>query len=271
MNIGTISDIHIEDSQFDDYVEALVQAVRKKNIEMLLIAGDISSDHKLSYHFIKTLQLKLKIDIRFVPGNHDLWSQNGEKTTQIYQYFKSKSECLLHGPYIIGDYAIVGHCGWYDHSHASAEYTAERLERGRFKGGQWRDKEFVNWNADDKTISRRFAAETKQQLEQVKDKKIILMTHVVTHPAFSIPLPNRLFNFFNAFIGTSDYDDLYKNYPIELSIMGHVHFRKKLYEQGVHYICSCLGYKREWRTDNLKEEVEKSLYAFTINPMISEE
>ena len=33
--------------------------------------------------------------------------------------------------------------------------------------------------------------------------------------------------------------------------MGHVHFRKNLIENNIHYICPCLGYPRQWRTDDI--------------------
>jgi hypothetical protein len=42
--------------------------------------------------------------------------------------------------------------------------------------------------------------------------------------------PHRIFDFFNAYIGTKDFNYIYDSYNIQYSIMGHVHFRKTLTE-----------------------------------------
>ncbi len=41
-------------------------------------------------------------------------------------------------------------------------------------------------------------------------------------------MPHRIFDYFNAFIGTSDFDQIYQQYDIRYSIMGHVHLEMLL-------------------------------------------
>ena len=77
-------------------------------------------------------------------------------------------------------------------------------------------------------------------------------------------MPHSIFDYFNAFIGTSDFDEVYQRYDIRYSIMGHVHFRKAFEEQGITYICSCLGYQREWRSDNIEQEINHALYTINV-------
>ena len=113
-------------------------------------------------------------------------------------------------------------------------------------------------------MSKLAAASVKNDLEQVKDKNIILMTHIVTHKKFAVPMPHRIFDYFNAFIGTSDFDQFYEIYPIKYSIMGHVHFRNIIEESGIQYICPCLGYQREWRTKNLETEIQNTIQIIEI-------
>ena len=66
------------------------------------------------------------------------------------------------------------------------------------------------------------------------------------------------------FIGTHDFDQIYENYPIRYSIIGHVHFRKKLVENNILYICPCLGYQRQWMTDDITYEINHALVDFDI-------
>ncbi|EPZ44080.1 hypothetical protein HMPREF1157_1784 [Staphylococcus epidermidis E13A] len=104
----------------------------------------------------------------------------------------------------------------------------------------------------------------EKDINNVSPRQIILVTHVVTHPQFVVPTSHRIFDFFNAFIGTHDFDTIYRNYPIRFSIMGHVHFRKKLVENNILYICPCLGYQRQWMTDDIAYEINHALVDFDI-------
>lgn len=75
MKIGVIADLHIDRHNRLkplDYLKTLIEVVKSKNIDILLIAGDISNDFKLTSHFIEQLTQNLDTLVRFVPGNHDL-------------------------------------------------------------------------------------------------------------------------------------------------------------------------------------------------------
>ncbi|MCJ1655642.1 metallophosphoesterase [Staphylococcus sp. NRL 16/872] len=269
MKIGAISDLHIDRNpklEVQAYLASLTKVAMKRDIDILLIAGDISNHFQESYQFIRELQYKLSIPVLFVPGNHDYWVPDNSITSEeIYEFYAKQPECLIGKPYIINnDWAIVGHTAWYDYSYADNKFEIERIERGKYYGATWQDKVKIDWQMDDRTLSQFTAKQTKNDLEKVSDKNIILMTHIVTHPQFVVPTPHRIFDFFNAFIGTRDFDSLYKNFSIKYSIMGHVHFRKTLFDNGVTYMCPCLGYRREWRTDNIEEEMNHALVDFVI-------
>lgn len=271
MRIGIISDLHID--RYNNSVEniplyerALVEEMKNRNIEMLLIAGDISNNFELTMDFIHTVSNESEIDVKFVPGNHDLWQSDMTKSTEeILQRYAEQPECLVERPYIVNDeWAIVGHTGWYDYSYASDRFSYDRLSKRAYYGGTWQDKEQIAWRYDDAVMSEQFADTVRNDLEKLKDKKIILITHVVTNKNFRVPMPHRLFDYYNAFIGTSDFDKIYDDYAIHYSIMGHVHFRHSLTERDITYICPCLGYKREWRTDDINTEIGNSLYVIEV-------
>ena len=59
MKIGTISDLHIDRHPHlnpEIYLEKLCQAIKQRSIELLIIAGDISNDYRISYDFIQSIQ-----------------------------------------------------------------------------------------------------------------------------------------------------------------------------------------------------------------------
>lgn len=269
MKIGVISDLHIDRHKSltpDDYVEGLVEVLNQREIGLLLIAGDISNHYQLTYQFIEAIETQAQISVRFIPGNHDFWSADTDITSQeILNYYMQLDTCLIGKPYHINEsWAIVGNTGWYDYTYASPEFSLERIERRKYYGATWQDKVKIDWPMDDRKLSEIAANQTRKDLEQVKDKNVILMTHIVTHPKFAVPMPHRIFDYFNAFIGTSDFDEIYHEYPIQYSIMGHVHFRNVFEEAGITYICPCLGYQREWRSNQIRQEMNHALYTIEI-------
>ena len=93
MKIGAISDLHVDRHpklEQDEYLNVLSQVIQHRKLDILLIAGDISNDYQMSYHFIKQLRIIL-IFRHIIPGNHDLWSDDSDKTsTEILDYTSQK-------------------------------------------------------------------------------------------------------------------------------------------------------------------------------------
>lgn len=270
MRIGTISDLHIDRHpklEPEAYLNALIDVIGERKIELLLIAGDISNHFRQSYQFICDVKEACQIPVLFVPGNHDYWtSESSISSKEIYDFYVSKPECLIGQPYVINNkWVIVGHTAWYDYSYADDKFDITRVERGKYYGATWQDKVKIDWHMDDRTLSALAAEQVEKDLKQFQQLNIILMTHIVTHPQFVVPTPHRIFDFFNAYIGTRDFDKFYQKYPIQYSIMGHVHFRKSIVDKSITYLCPCLGYQRQWRTTDIKQEMNHALMDFEID------
>lgn len=271
MRIGVISDLHIDrynntTAYIPEFEKYLAEAVRKQELDMLLIAGDISNNFDITALFVRKIKALTKREVYFIPGNHDLWGQDHVSSTHhLLKAYEEMPECLVRSPLVLNeDWAVVGHPAWYDYSYASDKFSYERLARRAYYGGTWQDKLNVDWKMSDPEASKYFSEIVERDLSYVQDKNIILMTHIVTHKRFRVPMPHRLFDYYNAFIGTSDLDALQERYNIKYSIMGHVHFRHQINERGTTYICPCLGYKREWRTSIMANEIEDALFVFEI-------
>ncbi|MEJ7541474.1 metallophosphoesterase [Staphylococcus intermedius] len=269
MRIGTIAYLHFDRHQhltMQDYIEAVVRLIQHEDLHMLMIAGDISNHHTSTFDFIQQLTDQTTVPIYFIPGNHDLWRRTDEDltTSEILQLYQKHPQCLIGQPIEVGDYVIAGHIGWYDYSFASDRFTFDKLASGKHYGATWQDKVHTTFDVSDPQLSQCFVDEVKRDLAAYPDHQVILVTHMVTHPKFTVPTPHRIFDFFNGFIGTSDFKPLYEQFNITYSVMGHVHFRKRLTENGTTYLCPCLGYPREWRTAHLDTELQHALQVIQI-------
>ena len=78
MKIGILSDIHIdlEHSKPDKVLEGIVAAIKKNDIGLMIIAGDVANDYELSLGALADIEKASGGRCLFVPGNHDIWNEN---------------------------------------------------------------------------------------------------------------------------------------------------------------------------------------------------
>ncbi|MDZ7834657.1 MAG: metallophosphoesterase [Alkalibacterium sp.] len=219
--------------------------------------------------FSKSWKRQVRIPVKFVPGNHDYWAKDHgvTETRQIDAFFNEQNYSLVGKPYALNDeWALVGTPGWYDYGYGDQEkYSEKQFAKKKYGFASWNDLHFVDWKRSDKDVSQAMLKQLYKDLESVGDKKIILMTHVATHPEFVVPLPHRIYNYANAFLGAKAYEKVYEDYAsIKYSIMGHVHFRKVVRDAGRTYISPCLGSSKHWTDKRLKRQLEKSLVTFEV-------
>ncbi|MCC5889416.1 MAG: metallophosphoesterase [Alkalibacterium sp.] len=272
MRIGTVSDLHIDrnrDYTDNDLISTFSEVIQNQEIDVLLIAGDVSNHYLKTDDFLKRVQDRSSTPIVFVPGNHDYWARDHEvtDTNQINNFFNQQEYSLVGQPRLLNsEWAVVGSPGWYDYGYGNTVlYDEEAFSRKQYGFASWNDRHYVNWGKSDQKVSHEMLVQLYKDLETVKDKKIILMTHVATHPEFVMPLPHRVYNYANAFLGAKAYESLYADFPsIEYSIMGHVHFRKVLNEQKKTLISACIGNHKHWKIKDFKAQLVKSLVSFDI-------
>lgn len=266
LKIGFISDLHIDRNHErapSEYLNRIKQMILEKKLEMLVIGGDISNHYSTTIQFVETLQNQAEIPVYFIPGNHDFWEEvDATKDTRgIYQLYKEHPQSLIESPVKLNeDYTLVGHPGWYNHAvYDKNQFSPEEVEKGKFRWAYWQDKLRLDWEMSDKEVSTQFSNIIRRDLERVTTDNIILQTHVVTVPEFTMPMPHRTFDFFNAFIATNDLKNVAEEYPISHQIMGHVHFRHQIIKNHTKIITNSLGYRREWWSEDLYQELLSSL------------
>ncbi len=261
MRIATIADLHLSDNNANLIIEGLWKYVRNNNIDLILIAGDISEDVYKTIEYVNLISTKVLV--RYIPGNHDLWNKyNQLDTKEIFQMYLADPNCLLMKTGLTETgMEIVGHIGWYDYSFGDTDtYSIDQLDAMTKGSRTWNDKHYIDFGVSNSKMSDLFNAQLEGLIKSTGGQKILL-THMVSHPGFKVDNdPTRSDEgFFNSFIGSEGLYQLSKDEKIEYVICGHVHYRKTIVEDNRLYICPCLGTEREWSKYSSDTSIDSQL------------
>jgi len=257
MKIGILSDIHVDLNGGEAVINGLLAAMLRQGVELMVIAGDVSSDYRVTLDSLEQLQERSGIRILFVPGNHDIWNEAHPDITawQAYEELEHFPGNLTRGPQeISGGWTIIGDLGWYDYSFGGSQYSREDFDRMQFGERIWQDRIKAIWDRHTLEIHRTFYEKLETQLKRTKvsrcsdsrHRKIILVTHVLPREEFTVQRPDPEWIYLNAFLGSPEYGELALDHGVRYSICGHVHYRKQVTVNGTRFICNCLGYSDEW-------------------------
>lgn len=261
-----ISDIHVDINRSYPVMETLADYAMRKETECILIAGDICEDVYKVREQMQWLKEWTGARVYYVPGNHDLWhtKESGLTTDEIYRLYCEDENCLCGKQMVIGEHIVLGDVGWYDYSFGSPEYTRGQYDGMEHEGRTWQDKYYNDWTVDNIGRNEWFLKRMEGQLEKALDymkqensrsgvdviKEIAVMTHMLPHRAFTVPVDDKpMWRFFNAFLGSEALGRLYEKYPVDYALCGHVHYRHEFTENGIRYMCRCLNYASEWQGD----------------------
>ncbi|HJO62389.1 MAG TPA: metallophosphoesterase [Desulfobacterales bacterium] len=270
MNIGILSDIHIdlEHPEPNRVIEGLVNVIEQSGVAIMIIAGDIANDYERTLHTLHLIEELTEIRCLFVPGNHDIWNEkHPDKTSwEIYEALKAFSGNLVNGPVALPNgWTVIGDIGWYDYSFGSSQYPIEQFDQMKIDDRVWQDKIKTDWGKSTIEMHRYFFGKLETQLSAHRSRKIILVTHVLPLSDFTVQLPNRMWRYLNAFLGSKQYGELALKYSVAYSISGHVHYRLQQQCQKTVFICNCLNYASQWiENDDPVSEVARAFKTIEI-------
>lgn len=206
------------------------------------------------------------VPLWFVPGNHDMWDVNGnyKDSWEIYKIYENEEGCLCNHPITIGKNVLIGNIGWYDYSFGDEKYTLSDFKEKKHHERVWQDSVFTNWNQEDKELATVFQTELKHFIYSNRGKKIIAITHMIAIPELKVPVSRKDWDYFNAFLGSDKLGKLYEKEGVDTAIMGHVHYRTCIKKNQVNYVCACLNYHTEWKTDDPQKEVSQALQEIVL-------
>ncbi len=272
MQIGVLSDIHIDInySDRDEVTPAICSAVKRRSLDLMIIAGDVASDYKLVIGAMENIETTTGVPCLYIPGNHDIWTENyPDKTSwDIYELLKGFPRNLTKQSYeFAGDWVVIGDIGWYDFSFGDARYSFNDFSRMKYGDRVWQDSIKAVWDRTTLEMHNYFLHKLENQLKTCRAKNIILVTHVLPIQDFTVQPPDPMWEYMNAFLGSREYGELILNYPnIKYAISGHVHYRKRKLIAGTEFICNCLGYRNEWfENEDVSIEVERAMITIDID------
>jgi len=272
MKIGFISDIHIDVNREYSILEEISEHIREENIDVVVIAGDISEDASTTIEAMEKLEKSSQASIYYVPGNHDLWSDDLRllPTSVIYEKYKNDSRCLVDNPVLLKGkketFALIGDVGWYDYTFGDAQFNISDFERMNYNNMTFNDTIKNSWTIDNRGQSDYFLNKLKNQMDKYKEFPMILVTHMLPIKDFTVPKEHKNWNYFNAYLGTNKLQKLYEKYCVKYAVCGHVHYRKEIEKHGIHYYCACLNYHNEWpsTTQNSKQQISEAFACIEI-------
>ena len=271
MKIGVLSDIHVDINYTDRDIitPAICRSILEKSLDMIIIAGDVASDYELALSSLEQIEKDGKVPCLYVPGNHDIWTENHpDKTSwEIYELLKSHSHNLTNGPYEIGsDWVVIGDLGWYDFGFGDTKYGPGDFSRMQYEERVWQDSIKAVWDRPTLEMHKYFIKKLENQLYQYRNRNVIVVTHVLPILEFTVQSPTPMWEYMNAFLGSAEYGELILEYPnVKYSISGHVHYRKRKIIKGTEFICNCLGYQSEWfDNDDAQMEVDRAMMTIEI-------
>lgn len=252
MKIGFIADIHLDDNKDHPVLESIGIVCREKGCNLLLVAGDIHHTVTDTQEGIAQLEKICGIPVRYVPGNHDLWSDDlvENPTDEIYRAYLKDPHCLCNQPLELGDWVIIGDIGWYDYSFGNhSRFTEEEFKKMECNGRIWRDRIKNAWTKDNRQSTDCAISRLESQMKLYPNHKQIIVTHMLPIKEFTVEEGYKDWAYFNAFLGSDRLETLYSSYPVKYAACGHVHFRKTVQKNGITYLCRCLNYAIEWQDE----------------------
>lgn len=227
--VAFMSDLHIDSNDFGkDEVKILLTLMEQKKIQHLHIAGDIANGYeKRSQEFLAQLQCQLPVT--FSLGNHDMLGLS-EEAIKPFEFQKIS----------FSKHTLLAFSGWYDYSFVPTISPQKHLQT---KNLFWFDRRLKRIGSDP-AITQKIIQELEEELQEIHQPLVIAM-HFVPHSQFLLRHP--YFERFNAFLGSQDFHELFRQFPVREVIFGHSHHRIPATTiDTITYHARPLGYIREW-------------------------
>lgn len=261
MKISFISDLHV-DSNF-------IYQLTKENVlefwnyleydfssDVLIIAGDISNNHKLNLLFLTLTKKVLNVKyILFTLGNHDLYDFIYNQDEELLKYYNSRIKffrknlpndiILLEGNIVeIDNIKFGGAMGWYDGSYTKKVFNVNEDKINDI----WKTFGMDYQNIPGLEFYKDLFRIEYKLLQKINKEVDIMITHISPlndTKYIEEKFKNSIHTGFFSFDGK---DLLTEN--IKIWIYGHTHTRSSFKHQNIDFFCNPLGYFGE--NENIK-------------------
>jgi putative phosphoesterase len=294
IRLAFTSDLHTDSHAANRRVwQEMVTILCDRQPDVFICCGDIAADAQQFGLTLFALE-GLRCPKLFVPGNHDVWIQNGhwlkQGVTSQHKYYKLlPALCRELGfhplwvePFVLGEVAFCGSMGWYDYSLRNplldARIPWQDYQRKRFQNHLWNDARFVHWHApqkngasgrqiDDQALTTHMLHELTQQLQHARQlaRRIVAVTHMLPFRAMMAYHHEPLRDYFGAFMGSALLGEVLQSYPeVELVLSGHTHHQRSVQVGRITAHTSPLGYARQWQGETPLNVARQRLTFLTL-------
>ncbi len=283
MKILASSDLHYNIPRSKQPTRLLAKKINATNADILILAGDIAGADTTAF----TEALELFSDFKgiklLVPGNHDLWTNNGTNSLEKWkntlpELAKQYEFIMLDGnPQIIDNIGFVGNVGWYDYSfrdetlNVPITFYKAKIGPGRalYNGNlttdfkitpdklththiaitaQWNDRKFVKLPLTDEQFTELLTNMLRNDIEKIssKCKKIIAITHHLPARELVWYRGHPNWDFSAAFLGSKKFAETLTPYDnIIYHLSGHNHKAAKCKIANTQHITIGSTYKHK--------------------------
>jgi predicted phosphodiesterase len=259
VNVAFTSDLHID--HHPEVIDHITRQAVAARVEVLILAGDVCSGVDTLRQVLGHFRAHLP-RVVYVPGNHDLWTQEGtpDSRARYLEVFPdlcaaARVDYLPDGPVVLPGLSLVGQTGWYDYSlrdpALDAEVPLAAYERGSFGPLAWSDRRFMTWpDVDDRALTAFMAARLRADLAATpRDRPAWVVTHMLPFAELVArkPLP---WGFVGGFLGAAVLGEeilraVAEGLDVRRAIAGHTHFRREARIGPFIAETSPIGYPRE--------------------------
>jgi putative phosphoesterase len=244
MIIAYTSDIHIDTSKENFMtLKRMRQKLKQKEPDIFIIAGDIGA-YLTSVQDALSVFRDLDIKKIFIPGNHDIWKEDGHNSYEKYFFLlpdiarENNFIPLWIKPIVINGIGFCGSMGWYDYSlrNPKMRFSMKDYARKEYNGSVWMDKNNALFVDKEKRMRdteitellyRRFVKDCESIYH--KSRIIIAVLHHVPFKEMIHTKNKPDWDYFSAFMGSTKFGEyLLKKKKGKLVISGHQHVKKKV-------------------------------------------
>jgi len=244
MNIQIISDIHTE-TRSDQGRKILQRICGVKNVDALIVAGDLGTIKSLRYAF--SILCNEQENVVYVPGNHEYWSSSPDQTHDLLQEMCDKYQnlhWLNNSSVTIKGQTFLGGTLWFPKNAQTVGNAITYTVGGIYKWADFSEiKGFEPW------IWEQFQTTSNYIANNVKENDIIVTHHI---PFEQSVAPRWKKDSFNCYFFADMSYKLKDCNPAKLIIHGHGHDKfdymigcSDISDQLTRVVAHPLGYIKE--------------------------
>lgn len=250
MKTAVLSDIHVDINRDYPVAQEFARYIKEQGARLAIIAGDVSESQQETLDTLNTIEQLSGARVLFVPGNHDLWGPKGDpdQIGAIYSRYAQDEHCLCGRDVVLGDTVVIGDVGWYDYSFGSGRYSFEEFEKMSLAAAPGRIPCATPGPATTWAAPSGCSPAGGPHGRLPGEEAGACHPHAAHQGVHRAPGDGQLVLLQRLF-GHRRLGELYRRYPVEVAICGHVHYRKTLEKDGITWMCRCLNYHSEWRPE----------------------